>query len=983
MKTTTISAFAILTALISPAFAGPLKEAKINQIVNDVKVIEPSTGARPASLQDVIKDNLGVATGIQSRAELLFQDDTLTRLGPETFFSFQPGTRNINLERGSMLLQVPKNLGGAHIRAASVSASITGTTIMVEHLSGERVKIVVLEGSLKVGINNLPNNSMMLPAGKMVIIPPDAKEFPKPQTANLRQIVVTSALVNPKAFQGESKHTVAVLPSMPLIEKEIAKQEGTAQADSAATAPTESAHVSTDNTNSNSTDTSTTAPTNSSTTTSSSSSGSTTTATSSSGGTNGSASGGTSFVPGTGSTNGPVSTTTTPPANIATLPTSTPAPVVTAPTPAPTPVPVPTYPSGPAFVTNPIPLFPYFMGNNTTFNTGAQTVVTFGVTNAGGLYSNSAVSGPASKYLFDSTSAFDTASNFDSKFSIQDQGSAPTAGVAVYRFTNLLGTDVPTVNTAGGPVDLALVGQQSIITSGGGNWHVDALRSLFMGTVSGPVSLGTSFEAQSNSGFKFLQLYARGSTGSVTLGGDVNIQGASLFVDAQAGINVASGGSVEANKAVLNTPGSVVVNGNLQANLAQITAGSSISINKQLNITRLEATGASFTTTKNVTASTGFLNIGAGGIQTSGQNLTGFDTIDSVGGMDAGNVTANSYVHIGGQLTTSANGGQATITAPDISIRGGVNFTGANNSAGGNLTLLSDSANISATGINGIKADGADALLSLSQGSNGGTVNIGTTSKPVTNNVTVDKPISATTGANGLLVTTGGNGGTVNVVANGSINVNSLVKVSDSAAGRASNKGGNINLSSNKTTGTAINITSSGQLLALLATAAPGQGGTVKVYSAGGDIVVNGGTVKADKGTVDIRNNGAGNISVKNANINGDVVKIGALGPNGTLTVGGGTINADSTLKLYGGSTNGQVHFTDNVTLGGNSNKIIAGKTVTIDNLKTVTIGGTAPAQVYSDNRNFSLSSGGNGTTSGAFGGAGANVQGFSSHPAF
>jgi hypothetical protein len=52
-----------LAALLALAFspflhAAPLREAKIHQIVNDVKIVEPRTGARPATLRDTIKTTL-------------------------------------------------------------------------------------------------------------------------------------------------------------------------------------------------------------------------------------------------------------------------------------------------------------------------------------------------------------------------------------------------------------------------------------------------------------------------------------------------------------------------------------------------------------------------------------------------------------------------------------------------------------------------------------------------------------------------------------------------------------------------------------------------------------------------------------------------------------------------------------------------------------------------------------------------------------
>src|SRR5581483_5868352 len=92
--------------------SAPLEEANVRRVVNQVAIVKPPTEARAAVIGDLIKGNVGIETGIRSRAELLFQDNTLTRLGPETFFSFEPGTRDLMLKQGTMLLQVPKNIGG-------------------------------------------------------------------------------------------------------------------------------------------------------------------------------------------------------------------------------------------------------------------------------------------------------------------------------------------------------------------------------------------------------------------------------------------------------------------------------------------------------------------------------------------------------------------------------------------------------------------------------------------------------------------------------------------------------------------------------------------------------------------------------------------------------------------------------------------------------------------------------------------------------
>jgi hypothetical protein len=112
-----------------------------------------------------------------------------------------------------MLLQVPKGLGGAKIRTAAVTAAITGTTIMMEYVPGQYIKVLVLEGSLRLSRNGTFGDSLLLRPGKMVIMRPDAKKIPDPIDVDLEHIVKTSTLVN---FPGGD-----TLPSMALIQAAI------------------------------------------------------------------------------------------------------------------------------------------------------------------------------------------------------------------------------------------------------------------------------------------------------------------------------------------------------------------------------------------------------------------------------------------------------------------------------------------------------------------------------------------------------------------------------------------------------------------------------------------------------------------------------------------------------------------------------------------------------------------------------------------
>ena len=65
-------------------------------------------------------------TGVQSRSELTFKDQTITRLGEKTIFSVGEGSRTIDLGSGQFLLYAPKKAGGGKVKMGAVTAAITG-----------------------------------------------------------------------------------------------------------------------------------------------------------------------------------------------------------------------------------------------------------------------------------------------------------------------------------------------------------------------------------------------------------------------------------------------------------------------------------------------------------------------------------------------------------------------------------------------------------------------------------------------------------------------------------------------------------------------------------------------------------------------------------------------------------------------------------------------------------------------------------------
>jgi hypothetical protein len=477
----------------------------------------------------------------------------------------------------------------------------------------------------------------------------------------------------------------------------------------------------------------------------------------------------------------------------------------------------------------------------------------------------------------------------------------------------------------------------------------------------------------------------------VNIGGSIgNNGGGSATIDFGLTGDLTTAG--DASFEILNNGGSITSNAVVDIRANNISVGGSLNA-------YIDNTGGT------IDDSGGTLTLHVNGAITVTNQMNVLGAVTAGGDITAGTLsstdvttTGNIIVGSGGIIRFSIPGEaieniQHSLTAASVRSQGGINFNGidgAGTSAptdGGQLTINANSLNIGTDIVGPVTFNGGSGVNSMSGGANGGTFTVNTTGP-----ITVNSDIEATSGNQPIAFAPAGNGGTVNLNStNGAVTVNSRIEVSsippdtNPPAVRRSARGGNIHIASGKTSAGGVNLSNTGQLLALLNAAAPGPGGTITIMATAttnnsSSINVNG-TVEADRGTVDIRHAGDnGQINIMgNATVLADIVKIGAFGTNGQLNIASGLISADTLLKLYAPGSNGQLNFISNVTLGGNSTKILAANAVTIFNNVVVTIGGTIPASVFVNNNvdgvpNANYSGfGGNGATTGTFSGAGAN----------
>ena len=169
-----------LLAMPGPLRAAAFNQVEITQIYHEVNTLEHS-GARPSRLNETIGGEQSVKTGAQSRAELMFGDRSLTRLGADTIFNFQQGSRDLELKQGTIFFHVPKGAGGAKIRTAAITAAITGTTGFFEYSPKAGpdgiIKFGLLEGGATLFIRGRLGHVIRVGPGEMVVLPARPDDF--------------------------------------------------------------------------------------------------------------------------------------------------------------------------------------------------------------------------------------------------------------------------------------------------------------------------------------------------------------------------------------------------------------------------------------------------------------------------------------------------------------------------------------------------------------------------------------------------------------------------------------------------------------------------------------------------------------------------------------------------------------------------------------------------------------------------------------
>ena len=916
--------------------ADQLQQARVSQVIQDVRVLETHGAPRPAAVNDKVIQGMGVRTGVESRAELTFTDLTITRLGANTVFSFKQGARELDLTSGAVLLQIPPKAPAVKVSTSAVTAAITGGTALFA--TGPPTKFMVLEGIGTFYPTGHPERAATINGGEMMTMTAD-RRMTKPEKFDVKLVLKTSRLI--KDFPPlENMPLVMAVVDLQLAEQQLAGLNSQVLARNLVDL------IGTTDQNANA---------------------------------------------------NPVvlvrSSTSSPTVPPPTPPPPTPPPPPPPPTPTPSPSGTPTKFGTPSTITSPNP---YVITSGTVISTD-PSITTNGVTDFGKIYRGRSIDGPVSAWAFGSTSAFDTASGFDDL--IGDNSGA------AFKFTALQLNGDPTIDTTNGETNLGLIAVNSITSGGaGGVLTFEGIRGLLLATQNGPITLGPGI---SFSRLHDLTIYARGSSSDLTIGSDISTTSqVSLF--AQRDMSMTSSITTDDLYAFVGRNISIDGQATIHAPTITLFAG------QNLNWSGQTSDETAFNSSGNVSISAGqMLNIANdltiirrnGGI-TSGLNIVLYAGTDLlVGGnlsiatdisnLETGaniDVLANRNLTVGGSLALETSATAQSGSGANIDLRVGGTLTAGDLFLGVELAVQFPQQN----GENVTLAVGRD-LIAHNEANSGGidleiitpvrqTVNSGANLfLSVGNNLTTDaggdtrlfvnNNINEVVNGGNILAAIGGNlntnnltlellneggeigtGGIVSLVAAGDIHANSLLAQIDNRQGGVIGDGGVIGMD-------------------VAGNANIANDATIAFYGSDGAaaaaILINGGNYNVG-GTFLTYMDGNGAITFNNASAHADILKAGVFGANGVLNIGGGTLSADTMLKLYAPGSNGELNFVSNVTLGGNSIKILAANSITIFDNVVVTIGGKAPADVYTNNANYT-GFGGNGSTTGTFAGSGAN----------
>ena len=204
-----------VTLIVTVMFAAERKHARVTEVIRDVRLLNAQMAARSATVNDPVNEGTAVRTGNDSRAELTFADQTITRLGANTVFSFGAAARTYDLGSGAILMTAPRDAGTVKISTGVANCAVSGFTGIWESHNKFWNKVLILEGNGDVWLKKNPSDPRHMHSRQILVFPPNATVLPQPQEFDVCKVINDGLLITGFSHQ---------LPSWPLLLAECERQ---------------------------------------------------------------------------------------------------------------------------------------------------------------------------------------------------------------------------------------------------------------------------------------------------------------------------------------------------------------------------------------------------------------------------------------------------------------------------------------------------------------------------------------------------------------------------------------------------------------------------------------------------------------------------------------------------------------------------------------------------------------------------------------
>ena len=149
----------------------PFTSAIVQDLRNQVRLLLKNQAPRPAQRSDKMTPGDALATARAALAEMRFNDGSITRVGEQTLFRFQPNTRSFRLDNGTLLLVIPPGQGETRVRTPNAAAGIRGSALFVRYNPDTDTTLVGALTNSQIEVSNQDKSQrQVLKAGQMAVI---------------------------------------------------------------------------------------------------------------------------------------------------------------------------------------------------------------------------------------------------------------------------------------------------------------------------------------------------------------------------------------------------------------------------------------------------------------------------------------------------------------------------------------------------------------------------------------------------------------------------------------------------------------------------------------------------------------------------------------------------------------------------------------------------------------------------------------------